>query len=317
VTRSARRQTVEAPSGLGLTLASGRTLGYAEYGDRHGWPLVYLHGFPGSRFAGGVIDEPARVAGVRVLAPERPGLGLSSPQPGRTLVDHAAGVRALVEALGISRFAVLGESGGGPYALACAHALPEQVECAAVVSGLGPVGCAGWTDGIAAKERVGYALARRAPLLAGRALVPIAAWARLRPRAFLHVTRWQLGGADREALRGPLGDLVAADFAEAFRQGGRGVGQDLALLFRPWSFELAAIRVPVIFFHGTADRTVSLAATRGLAASLTGARLHVFEGHGHFSLLAGKADEILRVMRVVALGSSPQVIADTTNALGT
>jgi pimeloyl-ACP methyl ester carboxylesterase len=286
--------------GLELTLADGRTLGYAEYGDRHGWPLVYLHGFPGSRLAGGVIDEAARAAGVRVLAPERPGLGRSSPQPGRTLLDHAADVRAVVEGLGISRFAVLGESGGGPYALACAHALPEQVECAAVVCGLGRVGCAGWTGGIATKERIGYALARRAPLCAGWALVPIAAWARLRPRAFLHVTRWQLGGADREALRGPLGDLVAADFAEAFRQGGRGVGQDLALLFRPWPFEPAAIRVPVVFLHGTADRTVSLAATQGLAASLPGAQLRVFEGHGHFSLLAGKAEEVLRVMRPTA-----------------
>jgi pimeloyl-ACP methyl ester carboxylesterase len=300
VARSARRRAVEAPSGLELTLADGRTLGYAEYGDRKGWPLVYLHGFPGSRLAGGVLDEAARAAGVRVLAPERPGLGRSSPQPGRTLLDHAADVRVLVEGLGISRFAVLGESGGGPYALACAHALPEQVECAAVVCGLGPVGCAGWTDGIATKERIGYALARRAPLCAGWALDPIAAWARLRPHAFLQVTRWQLGDADREALRGSLGDLVAADFAEAFRQGGRGVSQDLSLLFRPWPFEPAAIRVPVVFLHGTADRTVSLAATRGLAASLPDAQLRVFEGHGHFSLLADNADEVLRVMRPVA-----------------
>jgi pimeloyl-ACP methyl ester carboxylesterase len=101
-------------------------------------------------------------------------------------------------------------------------------------------------------------------------------------------------------LRGSLGDVVAADFAEAFRQGGRGAGQDLALLFRPWPFEPAAIRVPVVFLHGTADRTVSLAATQGLAASLPGAQLRVFEGHGHFSLLAGKAEEVLRVMRPVA-----------------
>jgi pimeloyl-ACP methyl ester carboxylesterase len=295
VTRSAGRRAVEAPSGLKLTLADGRTLGYAEYGDRKGWPLVYLHGFPGSRLAGGVIDEAARADGVRVLAPERPGLGRSSPQPGRTLLDHAADVRALVEGLGINRFAVLGESGGGPYALACAYALPEQVDCAAVVCGLGRVGCAGWTDGIATKERIGYALARRVPLCAGWALVPIAAWARRWPRAFLRVTRWQLGDADREALRGSLGDLVAADFAEGFRQGGRGVGQDLALLFRPWPFEPAAIRVPVVFLHGTADRTVSLAATQGLAASMPSAQLRVVERHGHFSLLADKADEVLRV----------------------
>jgi pimeloyl-ACP methyl ester carboxylesterase len=292
-----RRPADASRTPLELALADGRKLGYAEYGHREGWPLVYLHGFPGSRLAGAVLDDAARAAGVRVLAPERPGLGLSSPQPRRTLLDHAEDVRALAAALGIDRFAVLGESGGGPYALACAHALPEQVQCVAVICGLGPADCAGWTDGISFKERIGYALAARAPLLAGRLLVPIAAWARNRPRGFLHVTRWQLGEADREALRGPLGDLLAADFAEAFRQDGRRVGEDLALLFQPWPFDPAAIRVPVVFFHGTDDRTVSFAAARGLADTVPNARLHVFERDGHFSLLAQKGSEVLELAR--------------------
>jgi pimeloyl-ACP methyl ester carboxylesterase len=279
--------------GLQLALADGRTLGYAEYGDPHGRPFVYLHGFPGSRLAGAALDDAARAGGVRVLAPERPGLGLSSPQPGRTLLDHAHDVRALAEALGLGDFTVLGESGGGPYALACAHELPDQVTSVAVVSGLGPIDCAGATAGIAVKERLGYAIAARVPMLAGRALVPVAAWARRRPRQFLRVTRWQLGQADREALRGPLGDLVAADFAEAFRQGGRGVAQDLALLFRPWPFAPNAIHVPVLFFHGAQDRTVAVAVARELASRVPGARLRVSQGEGHFSLLAREADSVL------------------------
>jgi pimeloyl-ACP methyl ester carboxylesterase len=267
-------------------------LGYAEYGQPRGWPLVYLHGFPGSRLAGRLLDGSARAGGVRVLAPERPGLGLSSPQPGRTLLDHAQDVRALAEALGLERFCVLGESGGGPYALACAHELADRVECAAVVCGLGPVGLPGATAGIAIKERVGYAIAARAPLLAGRALVPFAAWARRRPRQFLHVTRWQLGEADRQVLRGPLGDLVAADFAEAFRQGGRGVAEELALLFRPWPFEPKAIRVPFVFFHGAQDRTVAVAVARYFTKSVPGARLRICERDGHFSLLVHQVDQV-------------------------
>jgi len=288
------------PTRLQLTLPGGRKLGYAEYGDAGGWPLVYLHGFPGSRLAGGVLDRAARAAGVRMLAPERPGVGLSSPQPSRTLVDHAQDVRALVTAVGIERFAVLGESGGGPYALACAHALRAHVTAVAVVCGLGPIRCAGWTDDLAVKEQIGYTIAARVPLLAGRALVPVAAWARRRPRAFLHVTRWQLADADRRALDGPLGELVAADFVEAFRHGGRGVGQDLALLFRPWPFDPGEIRVPVFFFHGTDDRTVSLAATRGLAERVPASELRVYEGHGHFSLLTEKGDEVLRSLSQAA-----------------
>src|SRR5436309_1100100 len=101
---SRSRDCYHMPDELRLTLPDRRTLGYAEYGDPRGRVLVYLHGFPGSRVAGAVLDGTARVRGVRVLAPERPGLGLSSPQPGRTLLDHARDVRALAEALGADRF---------------------------------------------------------------------------------------------------------------------------------------------------------------------------------------------------------------------
>jgi pimeloyl-ACP methyl ester carboxylesterase len=279
--------------GSQLSLPGGRRIGYAEYGDPRGRPLVYLHGFPGSRLAGRVLDEAARSCGVRVLAPERPGLGLSSAQPGRTLLDTARDVRALADALGIRRFVVLGESGGGPYALACAHELSDRAEGAAVVCGLGPIGCSGSTRGIAVKERIGYAIAARAPLLAARALVPVAACGRRWPRQFVRVTRWQLGEADRRALGGPLGDLVPADFAEAFRQGSRGVGRDLALLFRPWPFDPSAIRIPVTFFHGADDRTVSVAVARELARIVPGSRLRIYSQDGHFSLIARSAREIL------------------------
>jgi pimeloyl-ACP methyl ester carboxylesterase len=109
----------------------------------------------------------------------------------------------------------------------------------------------------------------------------------------LRVTRWQLGEADRATLQGPLGELVAADFAEAFRQGYGGVADDLTLLFRPWPFDPSTIRTPVTFFHGADDRTVSLTATRELAHTIPGSQLHVYENEGHFSLLARHAHEIL------------------------
>jgi pimeloyl-ACP methyl ester carboxylesterase len=279
--------------GLQLGLRDGRMLGYAEYGDPGGRPLVFLHGFPGSRLAGEILDEAARTGGVRVLAPERPGLGLSSPQPRRTLLETVQDVEALTDALGIGRFTVLGESGGGPYALACAHELPDRLDGVAVVCGLGPVAGSGATVGIAFKERLGYAAAARAPLLAARLLVPVGVCARKWPRQFLRLTRWQLGEADCEVLDGPLGDLVAADFAEALRQGSRGVAQDLALLFRPWPFDPRAIRAPVTFFHGARDRTVSVAVAHELARTVPGSQLRIHELDGHFSLLAGNPQEIL------------------------
>jgi pimeloyl-ACP methyl ester carboxylesterase len=276
-----------------VRLGDGRLLSYAEYGQPTGCPLVYLHGFPGSRLGGAVLDDVARAAGVRVLAPERPGLGLSSPQPARTLLDTARDLRTFGEALQLGRFSVLGESGGGPHALACAHELPDLLNQVVVVGGLGPATSLAATVGIAFKERIGYAIGSRLPLLSARTLVPVAACARRWPRQFLHVTRWQLGNADREILQGPLGDLTAADFAEAFHQGCRGVADDLALLFRPWPFDPSTINVPVSFHHGTDDRTVSLTATRELAQTIPSSQLHVYENDGHFSLLARHAQEIL------------------------
>jgi pimeloyl-ACP methyl ester carboxylesterase len=202
-------------------------------------------------------------------------------------------VAALADGLALARFALVGESGGGPYALACAHELSERLTAVAVVCGLGPVAGPGATAGIAPKERLGYAIATRAPLLAGRALVPVARFAARAPRSFLRITRWQLEPPDRRALDGPLGDLVAADFAEAFRQGGAGVGRDLALLFRPWPFAPDRIATPVRFLHGALDRTVSVEVARALARAIPGARLEVFEGDGHFSLLPAHADRLL------------------------
>jgi pimeloyl-ACP methyl ester carboxylesterase len=240
-----------------------------------------------------VLDEAARACRVRVLAPERPGLGLSSPQPRRTLLDTARDVRALAAALRISSFAILGESGGGPYALACAHDLSDCVTGVAIACGLGPPTGRDQAAGIAPKQRVAYAVASKAPFLAAHALVPAAACARRWPRQFLRVTRWQLGKADRQALDGPLGALVAADYAEAFRQGAHGAAHDLALLFKPWPFDLGEIRPSVSFFHGARDRTVPVSTAHRLARIVPGSRLHIYDEHGHFSLLALNAEAIL------------------------
>jgi len=278
---------------LQLRLPDGRALGYAEYGDPDGRPLVYLHGFPGSRLAGGVLDEAPRACRVRVLAPERPGLGLSSPQPRRTLLDTARDVRALAAALRINRFAVLGESGGAPHALACAHELGDRVHGVAIACGLGPFTGREQATGIAPKQRVGYAIASKAPFFAAYALVPAAACARRWPRQFLRVTRWQLAEADRQALDGPLGGLVAADYAEAFRQGAHGAAHDLALLFNPWTFDPGEIRLSVSFFHGAQDRTVPVSTAHRLAHIVPGSRLHIYDEDGHFSLLPRNAEAIL------------------------
>ncbi|KAG7101183.1 hypothetical protein HYQ44_020447 [Verticillium longisporum] len=110
-----------------FTLPDGRTLGFAEYGDPRGQPLLYFHGFPSSRLEASVMDDMARQRKIRLLALDRPGFGRSSTQPGQQILDWPTDVVAFATGQNIDRFAVMGASGGGPYALACARALPREM----------------------------------------------------------------------------------------------------------------------------------------------------------------------------------------------
>ena len=114
-----------------LTLSGGRKLGFAEYGS--GTPLLYFHGHPCSRLEARYL---AGREGIRVIGIDRPGMGLSSYQPKRTLISWTDDVVSLADSLGLEKFAVVGLSGGAPYALACAYAIPERISACGIVSGV-------------------------------------------------------------------------------------------------------------------------------------------------------------------------------------
>src|SRR5258707_4016285 len=104
-----------------LQLHDGRMLGYADYGPEEGPPWSYFHGYPGARLEAGFLAKAAAQAGLRLIGVDRPGMGLSSFQAGRHLLDWPEDVAALAQHLAIDRFAVVGGSGGGSYALTCAY----------------------------------------------------------------------------------------------------------------------------------------------------------------------------------------------------
>jgi pimeloyl-ACP methyl ester carboxylesterase len=122
-----------------ITLRDGRRLGFAEFGDRQGKPVFYFHGFPGSRLEARLADRISRESKIRFIGIDRPGYGLSSLKPGRTFVDWADDVIGLADALGVDRFSILGVSGGGPYAAACACKIPDRLDTIGIICGMGPV----------------------------------------------------------------------------------------------------------------------------------------------------------------------------------
>jgi pimeloyl-ACP methyl ester carboxylesterase len=128
------------PATTTLLLPDGDTLAYVETGDSSGLPVLVFHGLPGSRLQRHPDETIARAAGLRLIHFDRPGYGLSSPRPGRTLSDWPRTIAAAADAIGLAEFAIAGISGGGPYAAACVTSLRERVIRAAIISGVGPPG---------------------------------------------------------------------------------------------------------------------------------------------------------------------------------
>ncbi len=277
-------------------LADGRRLAYAEYGDREGAPILYFHGVPGSRLDGEPFDAAYRELGIRVVAVDRPGFGGSSYARGRRLLDWPADVAALADSLGLESFAVAGYSSGGKYALACAHSIPERVEVAAVVAGVGPPDTPGFREGLSRTDRLTMTLGTRARPLA------LAYWrlARTmlhrRPESFIAEFDKEVSEPDRAVLADPeMRSLVLATTREALRPGALGLVQDIVIQARPWGFRLEDVRLPVRIWHGESDEVVPLRHSRHAAAAIDGAELTTFPGEGH--LLAARFPEIAAQLR--------------------
>ena len=284
---------MQSPRDATHTLPDERTLSYAEYGDADGKPLFYFHGWPGSRFEGEMLADAAHKAGSRLIAVERPGYGRSSFQRGRRILDWPRDIASLADALGIERFAVLGYSGGGPYAAACAHELPERLTSATIVSGVAPR--------LTAKTPRW----RRALITAMRPLLPLVRgpllYMKTTLRLFGHHAvasgRWTWSPPDRRILaRRDAQDGYARDMGEALRPGVGGAAHDFALLAGDWQFALEHIRVPVHLWHGERDWLIRVGRGRAVAAVIPACDAHFVPGEGHL-MIFDHAPEILRWAR--------------------
>jgi pimeloyl-ACP methyl ester carboxylesterase len=267
---------------LTLGLQDGRTLGYAEYGAADGRPIFVFHGSPGARLQVRVAHAPALARGVRVIAPDRPGLGLSTRSAGREIADWPDDVRELADALGVERFAVVGISGGGPYAAACAWGLPGRITRAGIISGVAANG-SGLGDGLRRPHRLMLNLVLKTPWLMRPLMTAGAAPSRRFPERIFERVRALSPPVDRAILHRPeVAACLIAGLREAFRNGGQGTADDLLLVARPWTFRVEEIRVPVRLWHGEADPVVPVAMGRHVARAIPRCRAEFIPGGGHF-----------------------------------
>ncbi|HEX7173017.1 MAG TPA: alpha/beta hydrolase [Candidatus Limnocylindria bacterium] len=279
-----------------IRLADGRRLSFLQAGAAAGAPVMYFHGSPSSASECRLFGTSADVAasGIRLIAVDRPGSAGSSFQIDRRISDWPADVTALASQLRLDRFAVLGYSGGGPYALACARQLPERLTVAVTVSGTAPFESPGVTDGISPDSWRFMQLARLRPRLARAISWLMGLTARVAPGRMAAQAIRSLPQADAAVLADPeLAGAFACMVYETTHGSPRGAQHDTALMIGPWGFDPAEITKPVTMWHGTEDRNAPPAMARWLARRMPRVDLRWLEGEGHISAAVNHADRIL------------------------
>lgn len=269
-------------------------LGYDEYGNPHGKPVIFMHGFPGSRLDWQMLDpdDAAGELNARIISVDRPGMGLSDFQRGREILDWPDDVTELANALKVDQFAVLAISGGGPYGETCAFKLPQRLTGTAIVCGMGPREAPGSTEGGS------WTLPGKPSLLRKLILTMLAQTVRSRPERMEPQFLEALSEPDRELLEAQPALLQRSidSWREAFRSGTGGVQHDAALYTRPWGFQLQDIPVEVHLWHGENDNNVPGSVGHYVAGAIPNCQATFFEDEGHFSLPVKHMREILSVL---------------------
>lgn len=284
-----------------IAVAGDRRVGFAEFGDPSGRAVFWLHGTPGARRQ---IPTEARIhaemTNIRVIGVDRPGIGSSTPHQYENVLAFADDLRTIADTLGIAEMAVVGLSGGGPYTLAAAAAMPDRVVAAGVLGGVAPArGPDAVGGGAMALGSVVAPLLEVAGLpirLTASALIrlarPVASpaldlYARISPEADRRMlTRPEFKAMFLDDLLNGSRRQLAAPFA------------DVVVFARDWGFRLDEVKVPVRWWHGDRDHIVPFAHGRHVVDALPDAVLYHLPGESHLAGL-GRAEDILDAMIAV------------------
>ncbi|MCA9259554.1 MAG: alpha/beta hydrolase [Planctomycetales bacterium] len=277
-----------------LTLADGRQLQFTEYGDPGGRLVLFFHGTPGSCRDAAVVEDNMRAGRIRLITPSRPGLGRSTYQPGRAILDWPSDVDQLVTAVAGpgAHFSILAMSGGTPYALATARAFPNRVEQVVIASGYAP------PEAKVPATKVARTLdfVERRPRIARAGIDVLGRIMDRRPEAALaHVSKsWSEGDRRLVECRPDLKREVIATLREATRCGPAGVTRDAQLLGSCWGFNVRDVpAVPISIYHGCDDAVAPVQMAHWLHRQLPQSQLTVYVGAGHLSTLIWHTDAIL------------------------
>lgn len=266
-----------------ITLRDGRLLGYNQYGDLSGKPVFHFHGSGGSRLEHPLDESILINLGIRFIATDRPGHGLSDPQPERKILDWPDDIVQLADYLEIDKFYVLGWSAGGPYALACAYKLKERVIAGAIVSGFAPPD--------RPDPSKGYSLFPRLFMFSARHFHPLIKL--FRKMAYSQISSGKdikiecLIPQDKKIMEKPENyQLYTADIHEGYRQGWQGIALDDIIINNPWSFSLKDIHIRIDIWQGENDQNVPLDQGKYQHEMIPNNRFTIVQNQAHLYLLS-------------------------------
>lgn len=278
------RKTVE--------LSCKRSLSYIEVGDENGKVVFYFHGVPSaaSEWKMWGSDEMLKEIGVRLIAVDRPGVGQSTFIANRTLSDWPKDVASFADILGIERFSVLGYSGGGPYAAACAAKLGSRLQCVGLVSSVCSFEDESLLDGVNEDNIKFLKLAIQKPILFRFIYWQMGLLMKHSPSEYLKRTVKTFDKADRETFSNQ--NVYKAIFSTTGSPNGQQF--DTKLIFSKWDFDLADIEIPVLIWHGGKDRNASPAVLRYFENTIKNNTIYYYPEEGHISLIVNHAKAILK-----------------------
>ncbi|MEF8834338.1 MAG: alpha/beta hydrolase [Halofilum sp. (in: g-proteobacteria)] len=267
-----------------ITLGDGRTLAWVAFGPVDGRPVLYCHGFPSTGREAAFVEEAAHATGARVVAPDRPGYGGSDRATGRTLTGWVDDAEALLDHLGIDTAPVIGFSGGGPYALACAARRPERFPRVATLGALDWLAEPHTEAGMSAVSRLSIRLARRLPPAHAAIFHLLAILIRIAPQTLFGLLSAGHCPADRAIFSDPhVRSKWTRALHDSVMQGARGAIDELRLYVAERPFPLTDIQAPVDLWHGLDDTVVPPVHGERITNALPHCEARFLTGEGHFS----------------------------------
>lgn len=266
-----------------ILLPDGRRVAYQRFGDELGYPILALHGTPGSRLKFAMADRPARTADLSLWSVDRWGYGGTDAHPRPSLSAFAADMAAFADAAGLARFGVLGVSGGGPFAAAVASELGDRVTALALVAPVGPIAGTPAGGALSPFHILAFRGLSRSPSAVRAVFLGFRALLRRNGVLAMRIATSRAALVDRRTACQPYERQSLIDaFREGLSPGAEGPVADMQLFGRQWDLDLERITAPSRLWIGDADRHVPQAAARGLAMGIAGCQLVALEGAGHY-----------------------------------